>query len=308
MQVFLLIVLQVILPVFVLILIGVFFHRKYSFDLGTLSKMLNYIFLPVVGFSNMYSSHFSGTTFAMIVGFLLFQNGVLMIFTEIVSRLFKFDRRLAATYKNSVVLNNSGNFGIPISQLVFTGNPLGQSIQVIVMIFQNIITNTYGLMNAMAGQSKGILFALKEFLRNPILYGMLLGLILNLTHLDLPIFIEKPIDTLTAAFLAVALITLGAQSAYLKITKISTPLVLSLVGRLLISPTIALGIILILGIEGTVAQALFIASSFPSSRNSALFALEYDNYPEYAAQTVILSTIFSSITVAVVVYLSQILF
>lgn len=308
MQIFLQIVLQVILPVFILILVGVFFHRKFSFNLGTLSKLLNYIFLPVVGFSNMYSSDFSGSTFAMILGFLILQNVSLMIFAEIVSRLSKFDRKLAATYKNSVVLNNSGNFGIPISQLVFANNPLGQSIQVIVMIFQNMMTNTYGLMNAMVGQSKGIGSALKEFLKNPILYGIILGLIMNLAKIELPVFIEKPVDTLTASFLAVALITLGAQSAYLKITKISKPLVLSLTGRLLVAPLIGLCIILLLGIEGTVAQALFIASSFPSARNSALFALEYNNYPEYAAQTVIVSTILSSVTVAVVVYLSQILF
>ena len=43
---------------------------------------------------------------------------------------------------------------------------------------------------------------------------------------------------------------------------------------------IALGIIWLLQLEGTIARALFIASSFPMSRNSALFALEYDNYPE----------------------------
>jgi predicted permease len=56
------------------------------------------------------------------------------------------------------------------------------------------------------------------------------------------------------------------------------------------------------------AQALFIASSYPTSRNSALFALEYNNHPEYAAQSVLLSTLLSSITVAIAVYLSKILF
>jgi malate permease and related proteins len=61
-------------------------------------------------------------------------------------------------------------------------------------------------------------------------------------------------------------------------------------------------------LNGTIAQGLFIASAFPSSRNSVLFALEYNNYPEYAAQTVLLSTILSRIIVTFVVYLSEILF
>jgi malate permease and related proteins len=71
---------------------------------------------------------------------------------------------------------------------------------------------------------------------------------------------------------------------------------------------VGLLVIFILGLTDITAQALFIASSFPSSRNSALLALEYDNYPEYASQAVLLTTIISSITVAVVVYLSKILF
>jgi predicted permease len=61
-------------------------------------------------------------------------------------------------------------------------------------------------------------------------------------------------------------------------------------------------------LKGTIAQAFFIASSYPTSRNSALLALEYNNYPDYATQAVLVSTVFSSITVAIVVYLARVLF
>ncbi|WP_158219175.1 hypothetical protein [Marinococcus halophilus] len=44
------------------------------------------------------------------------------------------------------------------------------------------------------------------------------------------------------------------------------------------------------------------------SKNSALFALEYDNYPEYAAQSVLISTIFGGITVSIVIFLSRVWF
>jgi predicted permease len=44
------------------------------------------------------------------------------------------------------------------------------------------------------------------------------------------------------------------------------------------------------------------------SRNSALFALEYDNYPEYAAQSVLISTMLGGVTVSIVILLSQIWF
>ncbi|MDF2651078.1 MAG: transporter, partial [Paenibacillus sp.] len=90
--------------------------------------------------------------------------------------------------------------------------------------------------------------------------------------------------------------------------QLSGALIFSLIGRLLVSPILALILILLLHLEGTTAQALLIASSFPTSRNSAVFALEYGNHPEYAAQVVLLSTLFSSLTVTVVVYVSKLLF
>ncbi|KIL45026.1 AEC family transporter [Jeotgalibacillus soli] len=96
--------------------------------------------------------------------------------------------------------------------------------------------------------------------------------------------------------------------SYLKITRISKPVFWIVMGRLIISPIIALLIIFLFGLSGITAQALFIASSFPTSRNSALLALEYNNYPEYASQAVLLTTILSSLTVAVVVYFSTVLF
>jgi predicted permease len=149
---------------------------------------------------------------------------------------------------------------------------------------------------------------MKIFLRNPVFYAFLLGIFLQATSIKIPEFIWTPIENTSNAFLAIALITLGAQSAFIKIHRLSTPLVLSLLCRLILAPCIAFVAILILSLEGTVAQALFIASSFPASRNSSLIALEYGNHPEYAAQVVLLTTLCSMITVTTVVYLSKILF
>lgn len=301
------ILLNVILPVFTLIGIGVFLHRKFELDMNTLSKLNTYLLMPAVCFVNVYQSEIKGDILLDILGFLLLQSAALIALTTGISKLFKFEQSLSIAFKNSVVLNNSGNFGLPVSQLVFQQNPLGISIQVVVSIFQNLLTFTYGLWNSVSAQSQG-LKAFKIFLSNPVFYALFLGITLQAASIKIPMFLWTPIEYSSNAFMATALVTLGAQSAYLKITSFSLPLILSLIGRLLLSPCIAFLIILTLRLDGTTAQALLIASSFPSSRNSALFALEYGNRPEYAAQAVLLSTVFSIITVTIIVYLSKIMF
>lgn len=308
MNVLYLIIWHVIFPVFSLIVAGALLHRIFNFDMNTLSKLTTYFLMPAVSFTNIFESKIGGQSLYIIIGFLLVQNLALMVMSSGVARAAKFERSLSATFKNSVVLNNSGNFGLPVSQLVFHNSPFGASVQVVVSIFQNFVTYTYGLMNSISVQSNGGSKVLSEFFKLPTLYALAAGLLLNSLSVPIPDTIWNPINNVSNAFIAIALFTLGAQSAHLKINRISLPLLLSLISRLVLSPCLAFVIILCFKLEGTIAQALFIASSYPTSRNSALFALEYNNHPEYAAQSVLLSTLLSSITVTIAVYLSKILF
>lgn len=301
------ILLDIIFPIFVLIGAGAVLQRAIKLDLSTLSTLTVYLLLPAVCFVNIYESKMPRDLISQTLLFLLLFNLLLILTSMLIAKANRFDRKLTATFKNSMVLSNSGNYGLPVSELVFTTNPAGMSIQIIVSIFQNLLTFTYGFFNCVSAKSSGI-DILRKIMRLPVIYALLLAILLKWLHVEIPVFLWKPIENTSNAFLAVALVTLGAQVAYLKITRISRPIVWIVIGRLIISPIIGLLVISILGLTDITAQALFIASSFPTSRNSALLALEYDNYPEYASQVVLLTTIISSFTVAVVVYLSKILF
>jgi malate permease and related proteins len=301
------ILLDIIFPIFVLIGVGVILQRVSKLDLSTLSTLTVYFLLPAVCFVNIYESKMSGELISQTLVFLFLFNILLIIISMVIAKMNRFDRKLTATFKNSMVLSNSGNYGLPVSELVFAANPAGMTIQIIISIFQNLLTFTYGFFNSVSAQSSGI-DILRKIMHLPVIYALVLAILLKWLHVEIPEFLWGPIQNSSNAFLAVALVTLGAQVAYLKITRISRPIVWIVTGRLIISPIIGLLVIIILGLTDITAQALFIASSFPSSRNSALLALEYDNYPEYASQAVLLTTIISSFTVAVVVYLSKILF
>jgi predicted permease len=48
-----------------------------------------------------------------------------------------------------------------------------------------------------------------------------------------------------------------------------------------------------------------IGSGVPSSVNSALLCLQFNNHPNYAAKTVFYSTLLSAVTVTVAIFLAQ---
>lgn len=286
---------------------GVFFHRLFHFDLKTLSKITTYYLLPTVGFVNVYESDIDGKVFLEIIGFQFVLCVLLMIISSLLAKMLKLDKGMSANFKNSIVLVNSGNYGLPVSQLVFAGNPLGMTIQIVVMTIQNFVTYTYGLFNSVSVNHQGSK-VIYEFLKMPMLYALMLGLLFQTFDIGIPAFIWNPIENIADAFLAIALLSLGAQVAFITFKKLDIALIVSCIGRLVIAPLVALALIYVMGLTGTTAKALFIASSYPASRNSAQLALEYNNYPEAAGQTVLVSTLLSSITVTFVVYVAGVMF
>lgn len=296
------------LPIFILLLLGAVLHRIYDFHLSTLSKLLTGLFLPVVIFTNISAMEVESSVLLDVGAFLIIQFFILALLAGVCAKLFGMDAKLTAIFKNSVVLMNSGNFGLPVSQLVFASNPLGVSIQIIVLMFQNFLTFTYGVFTSATTQKSGIKENMAPLFKTPTIYALALGLVFYIFNLSLPKAAEQVLNQIAAGFTALALLVLGAQIAYPKLKYLSVVFFFTISLRLVGAPLIALGIIWLLQLEGTIAQALFIASSFPMSRNSALFALEYDNYPEYAAQSVLISTMLGGLTVSIVIFLSQIWF
>ena len=298
---------HVVAPILIMLGIGAALQLKFQFNLKALSNLITYCLMPAAVFINIYETKVNGDILGEIVFYLIVFSICLMILSSIVSKLLKLNRNQSAIYKNSIVLINSGNYGIPVSQMLFAANPLGISIQIIVVIFQNIITYTYGLYNLISSTKSG-LDILRSLLRMPIVHALIIGAVMNFWNLGIPIFLRIPIDYLANAFISIALITLGAQLAQLDIKTILNKVILtSTVGRLILSPALALSLILLMNIEGIVAQSLFIASAFPTSRNSSTLALEYDVEPNLAAQIVLFSTIVSCITVTIVIFISKVL-
>ncbi|MFC4025614.1 AEC family transporter [Oceanobacillus longus] len=301
------ILIDIILPIFIIMGIGFFMQKKFDLNIPTLAKLNIYFLVPGFIFVKLYSTTFSANLFMKILFFFLLYVAVLYILSIIVAKWIGLDRRKKITFSNSVMFFNSGNYGVPVNDLVFKSDPFAMSIQVIVLTLQNIFLFSYGIFS-LQSVNTGKLKALLGYFKMPVLYAMLSGILLNVFEVPIPNFIWIPANYIADAMISLALLTLGAQVANISFKSGLSSVYLSVVIRLLIGPIIALGIIFIFGVEGIIAQALLIASAMPTSVNSAVIAQEYNNHPNLAAQIVLFSTIASAFTVTLVIYLGRILF
>ncbi|PAV30614.1 permease [Virgibacillus profundi] len=298
---------DIILPIFIIMAIGFFMQKKFDLHIPTLAKLNIYFLVPGFIFVKLYSTAFSANLFMKILFFFLLYVAVLYVLSIIVAKWIGLDKRKKITFSNSVMFFNSGNYGVPVNDLVFKSDPFAMSIQVIVLTLQNIFTFSYGIFS-LQSVNIGKLKALLGYFKMPVLYAMLSGILLNIFQVPIPNFIWVPANYIADAMISLALLTLGAQVANIKFKSGLSSVYSSIIIRLLIGPIIAIGIIFIFGVEGIAAQALLIASAMPTSVNSAVIAQEYDNHPNFAAQIVLFSTLVSAFTVTIVIYLGRVLF
>ncbi|PGN49484.1 transporter [Bacillus cereus] len=304
---FVFIILDVILPILILMLIGAILQRKFQFNLKQLSTLITYCLMPAAVFVNIYDISIETGLLLQIIYYLMLYSLSLIIVSHFISKTLKLEKGESAALQNSISLMNSGNYGLPVSQLIFSHNPVGVSIQIFILIFQNLLTYSYGIYNLLSA-TKTIGGIIQSFLRLPVFHALVLGVLFQSFKIQIPNSILLPLNQLANGFVAIALILLGAQLSNIKLNFFHRVITWALIGRLLMGPLLALAVIYILNIDGIVAQSLFIASSFPTSRNTSTIAMEYQIEPELHAQIVLFSTIFSIITVTVVIYLSYILF
>ncbi|WP_204179802.1 MULTISPECIES: AEC family transporter [unclassified Staphylococcus] len=304
---FIFILSEVILPILLLILLGLILQIKFSFNLKHFSTLITYCLMPASVFVNIYQINIDIPLLLNIIYYIIIFSVILILLGNLISKCLHLEKGESAALKNSISLMNSGNYGLPVSQLVFSHNPIGVSVQIFILVFQNLLTYSYGMYNLLSA-SKSMADITRGFLRLPVFHALLLGIICQVFTVKLPKTILIPLDQLSDGFVAIALILLGAQLARIKINFFHRVISWSLIGRLIISPILSLAVIYLLSLDGVVAQSLFIASSFPTSRNTSTIAMEYQIEPELHAQIVLFSTLFSIFTVTTVIFLSRILF
>ncbi len=301
---FLSILLEVVLPIFVLIGFGCIMQYAFRLDLYTLAKINFYYITPAIVFVSLYSSNIPFSLLGSVALFYVLYVLILYLISTVVARSMKYSPGMRGAFTNSVMLDNSGNYGIPINELVFKGEPVAASVQALVMTFQSFITFTYGafvVQNGSASPRK----ILMNFLKMPVPYALVLGLGLNLLHEPLPPLLMEPLNYVSRSMVALALLTLGAQIVQYPFCMKRFSVYLSMVLRLLVGPAVGFSLVLLLGLEGVPAQALLIASGMPTGVNTAILAEEYKNEPDFAAQTVLLSTLVNVITMTVLITFAQ---
>lgn len=260
----------------------------------TIGNLLIYLVLPCVIINGFLvertREHLIGLGLSAVLAF------VILMISVLVSNFF-FKKDPIAAFGGA--FSNPGFFGVP---LIIASLSDGAVFYIAAFIgFLNLLQWSYGV-SIMTGE-KGRISA-KSLVTAPFFIAIVIGFILFLTQCPLPSLMTKTLSYLTGLNMPLSMFTVGvylAQTDLLAMFQRKSVYLVCLV-RLIIIPLIALAILYF--VPDTYLEmklAILIASGCPVGSNIAVYAQLHDRDYPYAVQTVVVSTLFSIITIPVIV-------
>ncbi len=293
----------VVLSALSVIGVGYIGQRTIGFDRKAISAMALYLMQPFLAFRTFYTNEITMEYLYILLFCVLLCMGMIVI-VQITATLKKLSRSRHSAMVLSGVFMNSGNYGVPIILLAF-GN-VGVDYAVIMMVIQSFLMSTIGVYYAGKGSERG--YSIKQsffnILKMPMIYGSLLGIILQLLTLPVPVMIMKPVDLIADATIPTIMLVLGMQLGAITKKNVSIGDVSTImIQRMLISPVLALLLVWLLPIEGMLAQVLIVLSAMPSAANTMMLSLEFGTEPDLVSYSTLVTTLLSILSVPVMLML-----
>jgi malate permease and related proteins len=293
----------VLLPILLIVAAGALVQRSHPLEMGTLSKIQIYLFVPVFLFYYVYTSTLGGREMLGIVGACLLAQWTLGLPLLVFLHRRKVRKEAFAVILLSATLFNAGNFGVPVAVRAY--GEAGGAVQALLVMVANLSLWAlgYGLMASMTG--RGAKSAIIGYFRLPMFYLLVLAFVLRGFHITLPEPILYSAKIVAQGLVPLALLTLGAQlarQARWPRWRAVLPVVFL---KLLVLPAVTAGVVLLLGLWPWPGAMIIVASAGPSAVNTLLLAMEQDGDVELAADCVFWTTLFSAVTVTITLAVVQ---
>lgn len=249
-----------------------------SFQFDYSSEMLKNVFV-VLGFA--FATH----VLSFLAGLLLYRR-----YPENINKALRF----------ITIFTNCGFMGFPLLESLYgkTGVFYG-SIYVAVY---NLFVWTVGVM-IFSGERD--LKSIRKAMLNPGTIAVFIGMLLFLFSLKLPYPVAKAFDMTGAMTAPLAMLIVGSILAGVEFKSLFSgfPLYYGIVVRNILLPLVTVAILKVLGFNGIVLGVCVSVIAMPAGANTPIFAELYGGDPLFASKIVAFSTLFSIISIPLVLLL-----
>lgn len=297
--------LLVVLPAFVIFGTGFIGQKIFKLDIKSISTMALYLMVPFLAFDTFYSNELNIEYFYMFLLNILFTI-VLVVITIIFGKSIKADKPHMSAIVLGTIFPNTGNYGAPVALFAF--GAVAFDYAVIIMVIQALLINTVGIFIASYGSEKTTTTkeALKNVIKMPVLHGVILGIVFQLVHIELPSTIMDGIGLVGAASVPTVMLILGMQLAEIRSQKFEFKYINTItVIRMVVSPFVAVVLVSFMPVNEMIKNVFILLAAMPVAANTAMLAVQFNTKPNLISFTTLITTLISLISIPITLYFLQ---
>jgi len=295
--------LMIVLPAFLIFGAGYIGQKLLKLDIKSISAMALYLMTPFLALDTFYSNKLNMDYFYMFL-FTTLLVIILAVITLIIGSVIHAGRSHMSAMLLGTVFPNSGNYGAPV--VLFAFGAVAFDYAIIIMVIHAFLMNSIGIFIASYGSEKSstIKEAAMRVVKMPVLYGAVIGVVLQLLHINLPPTIMDGIHLVGSATIPTVMLILGMQLAEIKRQKFQLKYIYTInLIRMVASPVIAVLLVFIMPVGDTIKSVFILLAAMPVAANTTMLAVQFDVEPDLVSFTTLITTLISLFTIPFTLYL-----
>lgn len=288
------------MPVFLMMVLGYFLHKTPLLDDSFANKMNNFVFkvaLPIQIFKNLADSDFHAVWNTKIVIFSFVASLISILIMLALSFLLK-DRSLQAEFTQAGYRSSQALLGAALLTNIYGGTGSLALILIGAVPLYNVAAVT--LLTVMVPGSrltrKTMVKTLKGIATNPIILGIVAGLLWSLLEIPQPTIFARTVSNLAATATPLGLIALGACIDLKKATGCLRPTLVCTAFKLVIFTAMFLPFAVWIGCHGELLVVMLVMLGSPTTVSCFSMARSMGHEGTLSSSVVMLTTLFSSFT------------
>ncbi len=291
---------DIVTPVFFLVFLGYFVGPRLELKARTLSRTAYFILVPCFVFNMLSQMDIQLSVAGQMIAYITLIHVIVALSAFMIAKLLKCSKEITAAFVIIATFGNVGNLGLSLIEF-----RLGQAAEVSATIyFMTIVVVAFVICVGTASWTKGTgLTAVLSVFKTPALIAMVPALFFYGTDITPPLFLSRITGLLGRAMIPIMLLTLGVQLSEIKKIKFGYKVIVASSIRLVLAPLIALGMTVFFTLSSMEIKSGILQTGMPVAVLGSIIAIEYDVVPEFVTTAVLFSTLFSLITLTLLLYL-----
>jgi predicted permease len=312
---------NITLPFVLLAVLGILLKRRGVINEEFIkqgNKVIFYFAIPVTLFNHIHAADLSNV---FDLRFLAFNSLWLIMFFIIVwvtANKFMKDKDSVSSFVNSAYRSSLSVVGPPLLVLMFVDSydpnilPKGILAVSILLIISYVSASVLFAVHDSKSNKNGmkgifIFGVFMSIIKNPIIIGVLTGLLFNFLGLTLPTFANNTVDSFSRLVMPLAMICVGANLRFQGFDKKFKYVLISAFIKLVIMPISAVIVAYLFGFRGSDLTIILILNALPMAVGAYVMQAELGGDSYIGASVLMLTMTLSALTLTLYIFLFRVM-